>query len=313
VVGHDSRPSSPDLVVGAAAALRRMGCQVIDVGVTSTPCLWFAVDHLRAAGGMYVTGNGSGPASAGLEFIESPSVPWSRGGTLDRLQERFEDDVTRPTRSGGTQRVFRAVVPYAAGLWKHFHALRPLRIGLVCTAPVIGPLLMELFAQLPCTLKWMTMPVADDQHRAEQLAAERMAASIRDQGLHAGVLIGEDAQRCRAFDERGRELDVGDLCCSFARLAREESDAPVVVLDESLAPGAQDRLHRLNCRAVPVQPTREAISRRLLASQALLAAQADGRFWFRDAHPECDAVITLAKLLQVLSRSDAAASELHSA
>jgi phosphomannomutase len=313
VVGHDSRPSSPDLVVGAAAALRRMGCQVIDVGVASTPCFWFAVDHLQAAGGMYVSGHGCGPASTGLDFVESHAVPWSRGGMLDRLQERFDGAVGRPTRNGGSQHSFRAAVPYAAGLWKHFHALRPLRIGLACAAPLLAPLLTELFAQLPCTPHWLRVPVADDQQRAEELTAERMATSICDQGLHVGLLIGEDAQRCRAFDERGRELNVADLCGGFVRLSREECGAPGVVLDDSLPPDARERLKALTGRIETVDRTREAMSRRLHASQAAFGLQAGGRYWFREAHPVCDAALTLARLLQALSRSDAPTSALRAA
>jgi hypothetical protein len=271
------------------------------------------VDHLQAAGGLYVTGHGCGPSSAGLDFIESLAVPWSRGGMLDRLQERFEVVLARPTRSAGSQRTFRAAIPYAAGLWKHFHALRPLRIGLACAAPLLVPLLQELFAQLPCTLEWLPIPVADDQRRAEELAADRMAASIRDQGLHAGLLIGEDGQMCRTFDERGAELDAAALCRGFARLACEECDRPLVVLDESLPPEICDQLTALNCRVETTGGMREAMSRRLHASQGMLGVQADGRFWFRDVRPVSDAVLTLAKLLQALSRGDAPASALRTA
>jgi len=230
---------------------------------------------------------------------------------LDRLQERFEQSIARPTRSGGSQRSFRAAVPYAAGLWKHFHALRPLRVGLACAAPMIGPLLQDLFAQLPCVAKWMSIPVADDQQRAEALAADRMAQTIREQGLHAGLVIGEDGQACRAFDERGRELSAADLCCAFARLASEEGDAPLVVLDESLLTGTQDRLAGLNCRCETAARSHEAMARRLFSSPAALGVDGKGRYWFRDAHPVCDGVLTLARLLQALSRSDAPASALR--
>jgi phosphomannomutase len=311
VVGHDSRPSSPDIVVGAAVALRRMGCHVIDIGAVSTPCLWFAVDHLQAAGAVYVTGHGCGPASTGFDFVESQAVPWSRGGMLDRLQERFEAVPARPTRSGGGLRTFRATVPYAAGLWKHFHALRPLRIGIACAAPLVTPLLAELFAQLPCTPHSVEVPVADDPRRVAQLAAERLAGAIGDRGLHAGLLIGEDGQQCRVFDERGVELDAASLCRAFARLAREECDAPVVVLDDSFPSATGARGHAWNCRVESAAHSREALSRRMHASRAVLGAQADGRYWFHDGQPVCDAVVTLARLLQALSRGDAPASALR--
>lgn len=315
VLALDDRPAAPDLAVGAAAALRRMGCEVVDIGLACTPCVWFAVHHLQAAGGVYVTGHGCGPAAVGLDFLAADAVPWSRGGTLDRLHARSTGEPRRPTRQGGGQRTFRAAVPYTAGLWKHFHALRPLRIGMATASRLMQPLLTELFAQLPCTLEWSPFPVADDQRRAADLAAERLADAVVDRRLHAGVLLGEDGQTLRAWDEQGEELPAEALCVRFAQLAREEESAPEVVLGPGWDGAAVARLESLGCRTVSTDVGREAVALAMRRESAALGAERCGRYWFRDSYPACDAVLTLARLLQSLSRSDAPASALrvHSA
>ncbi len=41
VAGYDERPSSPSIYTSAVAGLRRMGCHVIDIGLSTKPCLWF--------------------------------------------------------------------------------------------------------------------------------------------------------------------------------------------------------------------------------------------------------------------------------
>src|SRR5262245_40920608 len=61
VLAHDERPSSPDIVTGVGQALRRMGCQVVDVGLATRPAVLFAIDHLQAAGAVHVTGAGCDP------------------------------------------------------------------------------------------------------------------------------------------------------------------------------------------------------------------------------------------------------------
>ena len=42
VVGHDMRPSGPDLVASFAEGVREMGCSVIEIGLASTDALYFA-------------------------------------------------------------------------------------------------------------------------------------------------------------------------------------------------------------------------------------------------------------------------------
>ena len=90
VIGHDERPSSPDIVMGVAASLRRMGCAVVDVSRCTEPCFRFAVDHLQAAAGIYVTGAGCGPAWTGLDFVGAQASPSVRCTVRT---------TTRPTRT----------------------------------------------------------------------------------------------------------------------------------------------------------------------------------------------------------------------
>src|SRR4029077_3412122 len=132
VLAHDERPSSPDIVTSVGQALRRMGCQVVDIGLATRPCFTFAVDHLRSAGGVLVTGAGCDPGWTGLEFLSRGTIPCSSPGDLDRIAARLHEGYSRPSRRPGNQRTFQAAVPYEASLWKHFHALRPLKIALAC-------------------------------------------------------------------------------------------------------------------------------------------------------------------------------------
>jgi phosphomannomutase len=311
VVGHDARPSSPDLVTGVAAALRRMGCQVIDVGLVSRPCLWFAVDHLQAAGGICVTGSGCGPSWNGLEFIEAGSLPWSHGGMLDCIVERLNEGVRRSSRTGGLQRTFQARPAYAAGLRRHFHALRPLRVAITCAAPNVRPVLDGLFVELPCLLHWCESSAADDGARADELAVARLATAVRESQCHFGMVIADDGQRCHVLDERGQSLAIELLTVRVAELLQEDHAQFAVALESGLATVAGG-LQAAGCHVHACAGSNEAVSRAMRTAGAVLGAQTDGRFWFRESYPACDAVLTLAKMLQLLSRSDRPASALRS-
>lgn len=296
VVGHDERAASPDLVTGVASALRRMGCHVIDIGLATRPMLWFANDHLRADGGVHVTGSGCDPAWSGLDFVGASALPISRGHGLNEIEEQFRRGVSRPNRHPGSQRMFQASVPYVAGLWKHFHALRPLRISLGCSSLPLRRVLDQVFSKLACRRVPVEIPVrARDVTDIDDADCFRVSESVRRNRSDLGVLIDDDGQRCAWFDELGNPVASRRLAAVLARIELDQRTGSVL-LDEADA-GA----------------TLASASLAMRATSALLAGGESGRVWLSDAYPSCDAVLTLAKVLQALSRSDAPFSSVVSA
>src|SRR5207247_4844804 len=112
LVEVDELPSSPDLVTGVAAALRRMSCQIVDIGSTTVQCFRFAAAHLQAAGGIMISGHGGEPAWTGLDFVGKGARPLSAASrqlpnandtgasarvlSLDDLAERLAFRTVRP-------------------------------------------------------------------------------------------------------------------------------------------------------------------------------------------------------------------------
>jgi phosphomannomutase len=299
VLAHDERPSSPDIVTGVGQSLRRMGCQVVDIGQATRPCLAFAIDHLHAAGGVHVTGAGCDPGWTGLDFLSQGMVPCSSPGELDRISRRFREGYSRPSRRPGSQRVFHAAVPYEAGLWKYFHALRPLKIALACPSRMLRELFARAFRKVSCRL----LPVETPTRQRDVLDPSdpdvaRTAQHVREAGAHLGMLVDDDGERCIFFDEQGRIVSPVQI---GALLALEVEDAARIAareLPEVL-------------RASGGQPTREKITVAMQHDGIPFAADGAGRFWFAEAYPACDALLTLVHLLQALSRSDTPFSEVR--
>src|SRR5262245_48765893 len=299
VLAHDERPSSPDIVTGVGQSLRRMGCQVVDIGLATRPCLIFAVDHLHAAGGVHVTGAGCDPGWTGLDFLSRGMVPCSCPGELDRISRRSQEGYSRPSRRPGSQRVFHAAVPYEAGLWKYFHALRPLKISLACPSRMLRELFGRAFRKVSCRL----LPVETPTRRRAVLDSgdpdvARTAQHVRDSGAHLGVLVDDDGERCVFFDELGRIVAPARIA---AVLASETGDAAQAALPEPA-----DAI-----RSGERQVSREDVTVAMQRDGVRFAADGTGRYWFAEACPTCDALLTLVHLLQALSRSDTPFSEVR--
>src|SRR5437660_3695688 len=69
VLGRDARTSGPMFVQAAEAGLASIGCDVISLGLTTTPTAQLAVMHHRAAGGLMFTASHNPIEWNGLKFI----------------------------------------------------------------------------------------------------------------------------------------------------------------------------------------------------------------------------------------------------
>ncbi len=312
VLGRDERPSAPDLQLGVAAELRRMGCEVIDIGRVTRPMLWFAVDHLQSAAGIHITGAGCQPSWTGLDFVLRGARPVAAGAGLERIEQRLRTGYSRPLRTGGRERSFHIGSAYEAVLWKHFHALRPLKLVVACALPVLRDWLSRLFGRLPCELilhelAWRSrnLSTGDDPD----------LTSLRQKVLRVradfGLLIDDDAQTTALLDEAGRFVPVPALFSLLADSLASEFPALRTVVPHrpsTQPPNAGSREHRIVAADGGLN-TLASMSQAMREHQASLGWDAQGRFWFREAFPTSDAVLTLAYLLQALSRSDATVSE----
>ena len=279
LVGHDERPQSPDIVTGAASALRRMGCRVIDIGLVTRPCLWFAFEHLQAQAGLLATGSGCAPSLTGLDFIGPEQQPCSFPGLLEQIACRWHAGYSRTSRHPGTHQSFRAWKPYEAGLWKHFHALRPLSVVCSCSSGVVRQLLERLFHPLACRLILLPSPVRESSFGSpEDSEVIRAGETVVAHRAHLGVVISDDGQQCCFLDDAGH------------------------IVSPQAVGGV------LEARSMGPSPAHDQIT---LESQSVALAAAPGtavgpgwHTWFCEPTPVCDAVVTLAKVLQALSRND---------
>lgn len=308
VIGYDERPSSPALMAAVADSLRMMGCQVMDVGQVAKACFCFAVDHLQAAGGLYITGANHEVAWSGLDLFAEGALPVTADTGLEVVRQRWANGYSRPTRRAGFQRAFQASIPYEAGLWKHFHALRPLRIVAAIRPRAVRNTVRRLMAKLPCELFEVEAASAQTSPQPNAGLLSELGQRVVKRNAHLGIAIGEDGCACHFTDERGRSIAARQLTALLANDVLIEHPQADVCLESSAIESLRALLK--TDRLVDAGNTCGSMSGCMRSTHAVFGGGDSPRYWHREAFPTCDGILTLARVLQALSRSDAAFSEL---
>jgi len=336
-IGFDERPASPDLIRGVALSLRRTGCQVVDMGMTTKPRFWFGVDQLKCTAAVFVTGTGAAPSWTGLDFYIQGAGPVSRvcdesatrpvsnfvqqtvepiapALSLNALEQRLHFQRGRFTRQSGQQRVFDSSDSYEVSLRKYFHALRPLQVCIGTPSPLVASVLQRLFQRLPCKLQLVDLPVrARDTLDAADGDVRRMTQRMADQGADLGLMIDDDGQRCWFLDEQGRLVPRASVFELIAEHVWHDNARYPIVLQQDAPSELVSSLRQRGIACVRTENQQAALVEQMRRHQAVLGGMFQDRYWFRDAFPTCDAILTLAHVLAALSRSDAHCSDrMHS-
>lgn len=292
VLGHDFRTGSADVSLGAMAALQRSGCDVADVSSLSRAAFEFTMLRLRPDAGLYITGGTMAAGWTGLDILDENAVPWCAPGRLTELVAGLQESPRRPTRLAGQSQILSLQAEYESALADQFHAIRPLRVLVICSEPPLRALLSSVLASTPCHVSALAAAPGSTVRRDQTVSARRRL--LLERRVDLAFLVEADGRACRVFDETGIELTPPEVLALLQQSHSQETewrDAPsrTEVIPPSTSPAETELLRSL--------------------SGPWPATDGAGRYWFPDMVPRCDAVVTLARLLAAMSLTDRRLSE----
>ena len=85
-VGRDARPHSPAIASALIRGIKDEGMDVIDLGLISTPMLYFAVDDLDATGGVMVTASHNPAQYNGFKVCRENAIPVGEASGLVEIK-----------------------------------------------------------------------------------------------------------------------------------------------------------------------------------------------------------------------------------
>lgn len=279
-IAPDGRPATAELAVAASDGLRWAGCEAVDLGPATAPCLAIAAARFDAAGTVLVGDVRGSLREVSLTFGGRGGEPISSPGALDAIAETFHSHPPRPPRPFGRIERLAVEADYLDELRPCFHALRPLKLAIDTTSLVLLRYLELLTASVSITIERATVGSFD---------LARLGARVRTAKAHFGIWIDGDGEACRVTDEHGEPISVEALANLVTREATEGPSRASIV-----SAGEHDN--------------RESVRKAMLESRAEFAADHHGRIWFGDC-PTADALKTLTHLLTLLSRDDRPLSE----
>lgn len=289
LIGHDARTTSGAVRDALADGLVAAGAEVSDIGLATTPMVYFYTVKGDYDGSVMITASHNPPSDNGLKVSRRGGLPVGYDSGLrevERLCGQMPCCAAAEAGGGGAAGEVDAGVldGYCSWLVEHGGSHEGLKFAVDCSDGSAGILARRLF---PDAVLINDVPDGRFPHHSPNPlkadAREQIAAVVRDRGLDCGVIFDGDADRAMFVDENGSFIQPDFLIPVLAEtFPAADSGRQTVIHDVRTSRAAIERLKERGF--VPVMGrVGHAYAKVLLRETgAICGGELAGHYYFRD-------------------------------
>ncbi len=304
-VGHDNRPSSPDLGAAVCRGLNEAGVRAALVGTVPTPVLYFAARDLSADGGIQVTGSHNPPEYNGIKMVRDGRAIY--GEEIQGLRARIEADAYA-SGSAGTERV-EILDRYVESFAERARVAAPVRLVLDCgngAGSVVAVRALEA-AGLEVDPLYCESDGTFPNHHPDPTVDENvqdLIVRVRETGARLGVGLDGDADRIGAVTGEGEIVRGDHLLLLFAIDLLRERPGAKVVFDVKCSQALPEVIEARGGEPILWKTGHSLIKEKMAEVGAPLAGEMSGHICFADRYFGFDdAIYAAARLADLVAKS----------
>jgi len=304
-LGRDTRLSSERLRNALAQGLVESGCDVIDVGVGPTPLLYYAVVHLKATGGVMITGSHNPPEYNGFKVVSGPSTIY--GAAIQEIRQIIERKDFE--KGAGKASAADVATPYVDEVAAQFQFARRVKVVADAGNGTAGPVMHRVFEKLnvDATELFFEMDGHFPNHHPDPTVPEfikKLIETVRASGAELGVAFDGDADRIGAVDEKGNVLWGDQLMTIYAREILTRKPGATFIGEVKCSQVMYDEIKRLGGNPIMYRTGHSLIKAKMKEVHAELAGEMSGHMFFADRYYGFDdALYAACRLIEIVAKS----------
>ena len=312
-VGRDGRLSGPALSAALIRGLVAAGIEVIDVGMVTTPMLYFAASTLCRSG-IQVTGSHNPKDYNGFKMVLGGRAIY--GDEIQALRRIMEDE-SWALAPGGSVRQVDVADTYRERIVSDVKLSRPMKVVVDSGNGVAGAYAPALFRALGCEVVELFSEVDGNfpNHHPDPSKPENLRdliRSLQDTGAELGMAFDGDGDRLGIVTSDGNNIFPDRQMVLFAQDVLSRVPGGNILFDvkcsQRLAPAIRE------AGGVPhlYKTGHSLIKARMKELDSPLGGEMSGHIFFKERwYGFDDGSYAGARLLEILSRSDDASAVLN--
>jgi phosphomannomutase/phosphoglucomutase len=304
-LARDCRLSSPRLHDALLEGLMAAGCEVTDLGVVPTPLLYFSAVHLKADGGIMITGSHNPAEFNGFKTVCGAGTIY--GEEIQQVRRIIENAAFN--EGPGSHREYDITDEYVDYVAAQFRWERRIQVVVDAGNGTGGPVMRRLLERLNCDAGelFFEMDGRFPNHHPDPTVPENLAQlreGVLARRADLGIAFDGDADRIGAVDENG-EVIYGDmLMLIYGREILSRKPGAKFIGEVKCSQVMYDELARLGGRPIMYKTGHSLIKAKMKEEHAELAGEMSGHMFFADRYfGYDDALYAACRLMEIVAKS----------
>ncbi|MDP4804880.1 MAG: phosphomannomutase/phosphoglucomutase [Candidatus Nanopelagicales bacterium] len=294
VIGHDMRPSGPDLVAAFAEGVREQGCDVVLIGLASTDGLYFASGRLNLPGAMFTASHNPAQYN-GIKLCRAGAAPVGQDSGLRDIKAMIIDGIPAYEGRIGEVREQDMLTDYAMFLRQLVDVSKVRHLKVVVDAGngmggFTVPAVLEDAAGLP-SLPLTIVPMYFEldgsfpNHEANPIEPANLVdlqARVLSEKADLGLAFDGDADRCFVVDENGTVVSPSTLTALIAQRELAKHPGSTIIHNLITSKTVPEVIVENGGVAVRTRVGHSFIKATMAETNAIFGGEHSGHFYFRD-------------------------------
>ncbi|MQY16063.1 Phosphomannomutase/phosphoglucomutase [Streptomyces sp. RB5] len=324
VVGHDMRPSSPDLAAAFARGAAECGADATLIGLCSTDELYFASGSLDLPGAMFTASHNPARYN-GIKMCRAGAAPVGQDSGLTEIRTLVEQwlagGAPAPAARQGSVGERDVLGDYAAHLRSlvDLTSIRRLKVVVDAGNGMAGHTVPTVFEGLPLDVvpMYFELDGTFPNHEANPLDPRNIVdlqERVRAEGADLGLAFDGDADRCFVVDENGDPVSPSAITALVAARELARNGGHGTVIHNLITSWSVPEVVKENGgEPVRTRVGHSFIKQEMARTGAIFGGEHSAHYYFRDFWNADTGMLAALHVLSALGGQDGPLSRLTAA
>ncbi len=303
-VGRDGRLSGPALGAALVRGLTAAGVDVVDIGLATTPMLYFAASTLCTSG-IQVTGSHNPRDYNGFKMVLAGRA--IHGDEIQALRRAMEQGTPAAAAPGRVRNV-NILLPYRDRIVSDIRLTRPMRVVVDCGNGVAGASAPAILRALGCEVTELFSEVDGNfpNHHPDPSKPENLRdliAALQAGNAELGLAFDGDGDRLGIVTRAGHTIYPDRQMMLFARDVLSRVPGGTIVYDVKCSQRLAPAIREAGGKPLMFKTGHSLIKARMKEVDSPLGGEMSGHIFFKERwYGFDDGTYAAARLLEILSR-----------
>ena len=303
VIGRDMRDSSLALSRAFADGVLSAGTDVYDVGMASTPMLYYAIIDGKFDGGAMISASHLGAQYNGIKLCRQQAVPLSGDSGLPEVESLTGQADELPAKTG-RYRVFDFLDRYVDVLAQFLENPQPFKIVVDAGNGMGGldtPLFFARFPNYQVVPMFLEIDGDFPNHVPNPAIAANTQALQQRVLAEKGIAFDGDGDRCGFVDEQGNRVPADLVIAVLAEYFLHKRPGATILYDLRASQVVPERICELGGNPVMTRVGHSYIKQKMHEVNGIFAGELSGHYYYQEMGTIDSGILSMISMINVLA------------